>query len=224
MLQPRPSLSASTLPLPGGISPGLLRARVHELCGPARVALTLMLLEGCAGEVIWVMPAWLPERPYPCGLRDFIHPGRLIFARARRPEDIQWVGEEALRSGAAPVVVMEVPSAPGLTAVRRLHLAAETGAGAAHHAARPAPVGLILSAGDGGAQGVESRWHMAPTPAPSGLLDAGASWRLTRTRARTAPVATWGLLRDGRGQLSARTGAETAIEDRPEPDFPRRTR
>lgn len=217
MLQPRPSLSAPTLPLPGGISPGLLRARVHELCGPSRVALTLMLLEGCTGEVIWVMPAWLPERPYPCGVRDFIHPGRLIFARARRPEDIQWAGEEALRSGAASVVVLEMPGTPGLTAVRRLHLAAETGAGAAHHAARPAPVGLILSVGDGGAQGVESRWHMAPTPAPSGLLDAGASWCLTRTRARTAPVAAWSLLRDHRGHVSALPSAGADHGNMPAP-------
>ena len=196
--------TTSALPLPGGIHPGLLRARVHEVCGPARMALTLMLLELCEGPVIWVMPAWLPERPYPCGVRDFIHPGRLIFARARRPEDIQWAGEEALRSGAAPVVVLEMPTPPGLTAVRRLHLAAGAGAEAAHHAARPAPLGLILSTGDGGAQGVESRWHMAATPAPSGLLEGGVSWHLTRTRARTAPVATWALLREGRGVVTAR--------------------
>ncbi len=192
-------------PLPGGIRPGLLRGRVHEVCGPARVALTLMVLEHGDGPVIWVMPSWLPERPYACGVRNFIHPGRLIFARARRPEDIQWAGEEALRAGAAPVVVLEMPCPPGLTPVRRLHLAAEAGREAARHADRPAPLGLILTPGDGGAQGVETRWHMAATPAPSGLLDeGGVNWRLTRSRARTAPVATWALHRESRGQVLAR--------------------
>lgn len=205
------SLSASSLaptrpeyPLPGGIRPGLLRGRVHEICGPSRIALTLMLLQLGDGPVIWVMPAWLPERPYPCGLRDFIHPGRLIFARARRPEDIQWAGEEALRAGAAPVVVIETPSPPALTPVRRLHLAAGAGAEAAHHAARPAPIGLILTVGDGGAQGVESRWHMGPAPSVSGLLDEdGTRWRIARRRARTAPVADWALHRDPRGHITA---------------------
>jgi protein ImuA len=201
---PNLSRTAPEQPLPGGILPGLLRGRVHELCGPSRVALALMILQLGDGPVIWVMPSWLPERPYTCGVRDFLHPGRLIFARTRRPEDIQWAGEEALRSGAAPVVVMEMPAPPALTPVRRLHLAAEAGAGAAHHAARPAPLGLILSLGDGGAQGVESRWHMAAAPSPSGLLDEGGiRWHIARRRARTAPMAGWTLHRDQRGHITA---------------------
>lgn len=185
-------------PLPGGLLPGLLRGRVHELCGPARVALALMLLQASQGPVIWITPSWLPERPYPCGMTDYMHPGRVVFARARRPEDIQWAAEEALRSGAAPMVLIEMPSPPGLTPVRRLHLATETGAEAARHAGRVAPLGLILGAGAGGAQGVESRWHMQAAPSPSGLLEeAGIAWRLERRRDRRAPVAAWALLRQG---------------------------
>ena len=196
-------------PLPGGLSPGLLRGRVHELCGPARVAFALMLLQASQGPVIWITPSWLPERPYPCGMADYMHPGRVVFARARRPEDIQWAAEEALRSGAAPMVLIEMPSPPGLTPVRRLHLAAETGAEAAHHAGRVAPLGLILGAGDGGAQGVESRWHIAAAPSPSGLLEeAGIAWRLERRRDRRAPVAAWSLLRQGGGEGASAGGYE----------------
>ena len=55
----------------------------------------------------------------------------------------------------------------------------ETGAEAAHHAGRAAPLGLLLSTGDGGAQGVESRWHMAAGPSPS-------SSRPSRSRAAEA--------------------------------------
>ena len=40
--------------------------------------------------VIWVSPGWVAERVYPPGLRDLTDPGRIIFARARRPEDVLW--------------------------------------------------------------------------------------------------------------------------------------
>lgn len=177
-------------PLPGGIGSGLAYGRAHEFCGPARVALAVLTLALSEGPVIWALPAWLPERPYACGLRDHLHPGRLILVPCRRPEDIQWTAEEALRSGAAPVVLAEYPTPPGLTAVRRLHLAAES-PGATGHAL---PLGLILTAGEGGAAGVESRWHARPLPAPSGLCDdQGIALRLARLRSRDAPPAAWAL-------------------------------
>ena len=115
-----------------------------------------------------------------------VDPARLIFARARRPEDILWTLEEVLRSGAAPLVVAEVTSPPALTPVRRMNLAAEAGMEAARLAGRPAPLGLMLVPGDGGAAGAESRWHMAPLPSGSGLTDGGRLWRLERRRARNA--------------------------------------
>lgn len=195
------------LPLPAGLSPGLLRGRAHEICGPARVAFALLLLARCDGPVVWIAPAWQGDRPYAFGVADYIHPGRLILAHARRPEDLQWCAEEALRSGAAPSVVVTMPDPPGLTAVRRLHLAAEAGAEAARNGqSGPAPIALILCAGDGGAQGVETRWHMRPTPARFTLAeDAGPAWLLERRRARSAPVAAWALQRSARGDVSAST-------------------
>ncbi|MBN2631639.1 MAG: hypothetical protein JXR75_14000 [Rhodobacteraceae bacterium] len=198
--QPSPDL-----PLPAGIGPGLARARAHEICGPSRLAWALLLAAQTEGPVIWILPSWLPERPHACGIAGYLHPGRLIFAQARRPEDLQWAAEEALRSGAAPLVLVEMPRPPGLTAVRRMHLAAQAGAEAAHHAGLgPAPLALILCPGDGGAQGAESRWHIRPSPTPSSLTDeTGPAWHLERRRDRRAPVAAWSLTRSPTGRLTA---------------------
>jgi protein ImuA len=137
-------------PLPGALGLTLVRGRVHELCGAARVSLAALILAASEGPVIWISPGWLLERVYPPGLRDMADPGRIIFARARRPEDLLWAMEEALRSGAAPIVLGDLPARPALTPIRRLHLACEAGADAARHRGRLAPLGLILTPGKGG--------------------------------------------------------------------------
>ena len=190
-------------PLPGGLGLTLARGRVHEVCGAARVALAALILAASEGPVIWISPGWLPERLYPPGLRDMADPGRIIFARARRPEDLLWAMEEALRSGAAPMVLADLPAPPALTPIRRLHLACQSGAEAARHRSRLAPLGLILTPGDGGAQGVESRWQMVAAPSGSTLLESRSAWVMQRLRARMAPPAAWRLSSDAAGRISA---------------------
>ena len=187
LAQARTAARGRDMPLPllpglPGAAFGLVRGRVHEVCGPARRTLAAMAAgqgqDQAAGPVLWLVPGWAPERPMPAGLATWLDPGRLLLATGRRAEDLLWAAEEGLRSGAVPWVVAELPAPPDLTAVRRLHLAAEAGGGIG--------TGLLLTAGTGGAGGVESRWHMAPAP------DGG--WRLDRLRARTAPRAAWELL------------------------------
>ena len=191
------------VPMPGGagLGIGLARGRVHEFRGPSRVALAVQVMGECAGPVLWITPGWQAERLYPAGVADHADPGRLICARARRPEDILWAMEEGLRSGAVPLVVAEMPAAPALTPVRRLQLAAEAGTEAAHHAGRGVvPLGLMLTGGEEVAAGAESRWRMAPLPSGSTLLEEwGPVWRLERERARGAAPAAWRLRREGRG-------------------------
>ena len=182
--------------LPGGLGLTLARGRVHEFCGPARSTLAALLLGESQGPVIWISPGWLPERIYPPGLAELADPGRIIFARARRPEDILWSAEEALRSGAAPLVLADLPVPPALTPVRRLHLATENGAEAARHAGRLPPLGVLLTPAMGGAQGVESRWHMAAAPSGSTLIERRSAWILRRLRARLATEAAFHLRRE----------------------------
>jgi protein ImuA len=203
ILDHRPDRTPQMQRLVGNLS--LLRGRVHEACGPARRSLAAFLMSYSEGPVLWVQPGWQPERLFPGGLVEFADPGRVIFALARRPEDLLWSVEEALRSGAVPLVLADLPAAPGLTPVRRLHLAAEAGAERAR-GLRPAPLALLMTPGTGGAAGVETRWHMAPVPGDGPVLasphPASANWQLTRLRARMAPPANWRVTRQEQGQIT----------------------
>lgn len=164
----------------------LAQARVHEACGAARRTLILWIAAQTTGPVIWVAPLWMQEKLHAEGVAQWIDPARLIFVQPRRPEDILWAMEEILRAGAVALAVADLPGLPGLTQVRRMHLAAETGAATGQYT----PLGMLLTPGSGGAAGVETRWHLTQSHA----LDPEA-WRLERLRARAAPQQGWDIHR-----------------------------
>ncbi|RME16337.1 MAG: hypothetical protein D6801_05680 [Alphaproteobacteria bacterium] len=167
----------------------LARARVHEAHGPARHLFALMAARADEGPVFWVAPRWQAGRLHGPGLAGLgVDPGRFVFIHADHPTDLLWTLEEALRAGAVPLVVGELPSPPGLTPMRRLQLAAEAGA----ERGAP-PLGLVLTP-EGGAAGAESRWHMEPAHRPD-----ARGWTLTRERARTEPPASWKVVPEGTG-------------------------
>ena len=59
------------------------------------------------------------------------------------------------------------------------------------------------TAGEGGCQGVESRWSMCATP---GWASEGpARWHLNRLRSRLDPPREWHLVRDKRAMIVAET-------------------
>ena len=178
----------------------LRRGRVHEFCGSSRVALAAMVMAKSTGTVVWIRPGWGAERLNAAGLQPLADPARLILAQADRDEGLLWAMEESLRSGAAPLVVAELLAPPALTPIRRLHLAAEAGAEAARREGWTQPLGLVLLPGQGGAQGIESRWQMRPVPSPSLLWSDAACWHLSRLRARLLPPAAWTLQRRAGGE------------------------
>ncbi|SEJ58063.1 protein ImuA [Cribrihabitans marinus] len=177
-------------------------ARTHEACGPARRSFALWIAGRMTGPVLWISPDWEVDRPNPDGMLPFADPARFVFVHPRRSEDLLWCAEEALRAGAVPLVVADLPGAPALTPVRRLHLAAEQGG-----TQGSAPLGLLLTPGDGGAQGIESRWHMAPAH-----RGKARRWVLERRRARTLPPARWTA-----EQTRPRAGLELSDPGIPEP-------
>jgi protein ImuA len=182
LLTRRPHRQQPGLPLVGDIT--LPRARVHEFCGPSRRVLALIAARQVQGPIFWICAHWQGDRLCGDGVQPWLNPGRITFVTPKRLEDILWCMEEVLRAGCVPLVVAELPAPPALTPIRRLHLAAETGA----KMDKPAPIGLLLTPGDGGAQGVESRWHMTPQHS-----DGHSRWMLQRRRARMAPPAIWAL-------------------------------
>lgn len=199
LLARRPARPAPTLPLlPGAPELDLAQGRVHEACGPSRRTLALWAAAQTQGPVLWLTLSWEKDRLASDGVRPWIDPARLLFVTPRREEDMLWTVEEVLRSGAVALVVADMPDLPGLTRIRRMHLAAEAGAQTGQHI----PTGLLLTPGQGGAPGVETRWHLAPRHRQGQDL-----WHLERLRARTAPRKSWHI---GRGPKESTPQIKTA--------------
>ncbi len=192
LLRRAPLKTPPALTLTGEIR--LAEGRVHEVCGTARHGFALGLAGRTTGPVLWIGP---PEGSglNPCGMHGLCDPARLLFVAARRMTDRLWALEESLRAGAVALAIADLSEVPGLTPVRRLHLAAEAGSGAP--GARWRPTGLILTPAAGGAPGVESRWQVEPDHSPG-----RTRWQVSRPRARMAPPRAWRLDR-GKGGLSA---------------------
>lgn len=197
--------------------PALRPARMHEVAGPAARAFAAAVAATRAGPVMWISPARAQERPDPYGLAAFFDPGRLLMVEAPTPADIFWAMEEAMRSGAAPLVAAECASPADLTQSRRLQLAAEAGAEAG-----AAPLGLALIPEPARANAAETRWRAEPL-APQTRLISEASANAARVEPtfdaaspdQAAQLWRWRLLKNKRGPTGAWTiswGAPAAGE------------
>lgn len=183
--RPSPHVPSVAL-LPNTQEMGLIQGRVHEATGPARRSFAIWLAARLDGPVFWIAPPWMQERLNCDGLCPWIDPARIIFVSPKRAEDLLWTMEEVLRAGATALSIADLSGLPTLTQVRRMHLAAETGGQAGTHL----PLGLLLTPGQGGAAGVETRWHLAPRH-----VSSQDRWRLNRVRARTSPRKSWEIER-----------------------------
>ena len=182
----------------------LVPGRMHEFCGPARRVLAAWVMGrlDAGAPVIWIRPGWSAEHLHPQGLGDWASPEGLITLTPERESTALGCAEEALRSGAVALVVVELATPPALTPLRRLHLAAGTGLARRRSGAASGGLwGCVLTPEQGGTPGVESRWHLAPCAAQDGSVTP--AWRLKRLRARMAPRAAWHIGADLGGRALA---------------------
>jgi protein ImuA len=191
---------------------GLVRGALHEAAGVsaglADDAATTLFLAGIAarldGMLLWVLTR-----------RDLFAPGlamaglgpdRLIYAECRKEEDALAVAEEGLRHGSLGAVIVEVGRA-GMTATRRLQLAAEDSGTAA----------LLLRRWRSGADpllvpsAAATRWRLGcapsePLPAP-GI--GRPRWNIELVRQRGGPAHHWIMEgTDEAGRLALPAGAQ----------------
>ncbi len=181
--------------LPGG---GLLAGALHEAAGEgadlehgAAAALLLAgLLARRCGPVLWAVAR--PDLHAPALAASGLHPGRVVFAEAGR--HVLPVMEEALHHPGLAGVVGEVGEL-GLTASRRLQLAAETSGIPAFALRR------FRDASDPALRepnAAVTRWRVAALPSPPPIPHAPdvpglarARWRLDLVRCRGGTPATW---------------------------------
>lgn len=127
-------------------------SRMHEVCGPGAYFFAFGLAARLGGQVLWVQERWRPEQINPSGFARFVSPDKLLLVTTKDQNELLAVSEEALRSGAVCLVVMQLSQPPNLTIGRRLQLAARDGEA---RALAIIPEGM-------GSNVAETRWQCAP--------------------------------------------------------------
>lgn len=184
--------------------PALAPRRVHEVCGAAAAGFAAAQAGLRCGPLLWILapdgegrPA--RERPDAYGLTRFFDPGRLILVEPRRDQEVYWAMEEALRAGAASLVIAETPargplSAADLTRSRRLQLAAEAGGA----------TGLLITRlrAAENSNAAETRWRAEPAPCWGQSADMCCDLpSASACASEPPPLWDWRLLKNKRGPL-----------------------
>jgi protein ImuA len=206
LLSRRPHRPAPQITL-GDPEIALRLGRVHELCGQARHTLAVTIAAQLGGPVVWITQHAATEFLCPDAIAGHITPGHILFVTPAKRDMLLWAMEEALRDGHAPVVVADLTAPPAMVPIRRLHLAAEAGCGAGICR----PLALLLTPGQGGAPGIETRWSLDPAH-----HHGAGHWTLSRLRARMAPPRDWLMTIRPSGlvpKISA-TGRSPALPDK----------
>ena len=168
----------------GMVLPDLLvPARVHEATGAGRCVFACGLAAVMGGAVLWVQDLKQGDMIYPPGVARFFDPARLVMVRPTGRLPVLQVMEEALRFGAARLVVGELDQAPDLTASRRLQLAAGTGGG---RGLCLIPEGRLCT------NAAETRWVCAPLPGGGGTRQ---QWEIVKNK--KGRLGQWQVAWDG---------------------------
>jgi protein ImuA len=126
--------------------------RMHEACGSGAAFFALALAAQFDGMLLWIREQWTPETLNPLGFADVFAPDKLLTVAAPNQIDVLACGEESLRSGTVPLVVMELRKPLDLTMGRRLQLAARAGQSTA----------LVIMSEGKGSNAAQTRWRCEP--------------------------------------------------------------
>jgi protein ImuA len=136
-------------------------AALHEFIshGPDSLAATagfiatlVSALMKQGGAIVWINSR--PERIYPPALKQFnIVPEHVLFVSPKRPKQLLWATEEALKCNGLAAVVSEIPDLDFILS-RRLQLAAKQSR-VSGFILRPNPVRIVKTA-------CASRWQINP--------------------------------------------------------------
>lgn len=155
-------------------------ARVHEACGPLAFALAAATAAQTEGPWLWIRENWRPEMIDPEGFAAYADPSQVLLAQVKEQTEGLAVAEEGLRDGAVRLVVLELSAPIGLTAGRRLQLAAQAGGGA----------GLCLVPEGMGSPATETRWRCGPAVDPDNPPEDSTlqRWELIKNKSGTLGV------------------------------------
>lgn len=182
---------------------GLAPAGLHEIAPASHpdmaaamgfaLALAARRADLAPGPVLWLGLAGRERefgRPYGHGLKGLgLSRARFMLARLKKPADLVWAMEEALRAKALALVIAEAPEqAADLTISRRLSLAAAEGA----------TPGLLLSPKPlQGATAGATRWQVAARPSRPPEYDplspGAPCWGVELTRCRGGKPGQWNV-------------------------------
>lgn len=199
---------------------GLARGALHEIVAadhrsmPAALGFLLALTNRSEKAcVLWPFPkiAQAFGAPYPPGLRFFgLDPARIVFVRCASARECLWAMEEGLRLGGIAAVIGVRAKAMGLTASRRLQLAAEQA---------NTPVFLLRNYNDIAPSAAVTRWRVSPAPSArdaSGFYK-NACFHIALDYARGGKTGEWALEWDHDAlllRLSSVLGDRAAGENR----------
>jgi hypothetical protein len=119
-----PALSFGDKRIDNIFNGGLSSHAMHEIYGPAAVALTSMITSFTTGKIIWIRSKSQQKQLNPHGIfyiNDNLNNYINIFSE---PKYLLWTLEQAARSNASSVVIAELPRSPNFVSSRRLQLIA----------------------------------------------------------------------------------------------------
>jgi len=167
--------------------------KMHEICGPARIRIAILVAAKTADFIVWIRPNWENFIMNTDGISDWFSPSQLLFVNAKNRNDLFSTTEELLRSGISTITITELPVIPSSLQMRRINLAMASGIKLNNS---ELSLGLILSPNKGGATSIESRWYASTLPCWGSSINKDGTyleqkWYVKRLFSRTDPIKEW---------------------------------